>query len=133
MAGVGRVQPAGLLCLGLAVLLPRALPLVPASPRPGQDGVSKGVEARPGLFRELQLAPEQLLGAAGAELRGRAALSPPGLAPLFQALSCRGSPGVLCQSSHCSSSVGFYFIMFSVSPLCCCFSFRAETEWSPCC
>lgn len=40
-----------------------------ASPCPGRDGVSalRGVEARPGLFRELQLAPEQLLRAGGAE------------------------------------------------------------------
>lgn len=71
--------------------------------------------------------PEQLR-----ELREQSGSWPTGPALLFQALSCRGSLGLFwATSSHCKSSVGFYYVLNF--PLCCCFSFRAETVWSPCC
>lgn len=129
--GGGEVQPARLPGWGLAVLLPLALPLVSSlsPPRQGRGLCPKGVEARPGLFRELQLASEQQLPSCGS----RAALSPPDLPCYFRPSAVGGHWGFSVLRAHTATTVSNFILLCSRFPLCCCFSFHAETVWSPCC
>ena len=86
---------------------------------PGSEWGGLGNASPAALFGKLQLAREQLLGAT------RPAL-------LFQALSCRGSPGASVLVARALQQQRRVLSLSSVLS-CCCSSLRtAEARWLPC-
>lgn len=90
------------------------LPSPHGTPRPGQGFCCTGVEARPGLFQELQLARSSC--------GSRAALGPPGLPCYFRPSAVGGHWGFSGLRAHIARAVSD-FIMFSISPFAAAFLF----------
>lgn len=112
--------PPGLVSGCVPALGPPSCPGLPSphgTPRPGQGFCCTGVEARPGLFQELQLARSSC-GSCGS----RAALGPPGLPCYFRPSAVGGHWGFSGLRAHTARAVSD-FIMFSISPFAAAFLF----------